>query len=98
MKAAKALKKLEKIEALMSVVIDRYAANDHRVQEALQDAKGSVIRAKEVVKASPAASKKPAPKRVAVKQAAAKKVVSKKVAKKTAAKAATSQGQAASAA
>ena len=49
MKANKALKRLAKIEALMSDVTERYSASAPNVQEALQDAKAAVTRAKEAV-------------------------------------------------
>jgi hypothetical protein len=59
MKATKAVKKLARIEALLSNVSERYAASDHSIQEVLQDAKDSVIRAKEAVslQASPQSEK-----------------------------------------
>lgn len=49
MKAKKALKRLAKIEALMSDVTERYSASATHVREVLQDAKAAVIRAKEAV-------------------------------------------------
>jgi hypothetical protein len=49
MKAIKALKRLTKAEALLSNVIERYAASGHSIQEVLQNAKASVIRAKDAV-------------------------------------------------
>lgn len=49
MKAIKALKRLTKMEAVLSNLIERYAAGKHSIQLALQDAKASVIRAKETV-------------------------------------------------
>jgi len=49
MKATKALKKLARIEASLSDLIERFSASDHRGQEFLQNAKASVIRAKETV-------------------------------------------------
>ena len=60
MKAIKALKRLTKAEALLSNVIERYVASGHSIQEVLQDAKASVIRAKDAVglQASPRKSKK----------------------------------------
>jgi hypothetical protein len=61
MKAIKALKRLTKAEALLSNVIERYVASGHSIQEVLQDAKASVIRAKDAVglQASHRKSKKP---------------------------------------
>ena len=49
MKAKKALKRLIRVEALLSNVIDQYAAGDHEVRELLDSAKESVVRAKKTV-------------------------------------------------
>jgi hypothetical protein len=49
MKAKKALKRLAKIEALMSDVTERYSASAPHIREVLQDAKAAVNRAKEAV-------------------------------------------------
>ena len=49
MKANKALKRLAKIEALMSDVTERYSASAPHTREVLQDAKAAVTRAKEAV-------------------------------------------------
>jgi hypothetical protein len=49
MKANKALKRLTKIEALMSAVTKRYSASAPHIQKALQDAKAAVTRAMEAV-------------------------------------------------
>ncbi len=61
MKAKKAVKRLSRVEALLSNVIDQYAGNGHPVKELLDSAKGSVVRAKEAVnqQASSKAEKKP---------------------------------------
>ena len=48
MKANKALKRLAKIEALMSDVTERYSSAPH-IREVLQDAKAAVTRAKGAV-------------------------------------------------
>ena len=48
MKANKALKRLAKIEALMSEVTERYSSAPH-IREVLQDAEAAVIRAKAAV-------------------------------------------------
>jgi hypothetical protein len=86
MKANKALKRLAKIEALMSDVTERYSASAPLLGEVLQDAKAAVARAKEAVslqassgtkgavaKADRAAEKAaPAQKKAAVKKAATK--------------------------
>ena len=57
MKANKALKRLAKIEALMSVVTERYSASAPHIREVLQDAKAAVARARETVQASSRAAK-----------------------------------------
>lgn len=49
MKKQKALKRLAKIEALMSDLTERYSSSAGHVREALQDAKAAVTRAKEAV-------------------------------------------------
>ena len=49
MKSKKAVKRLTKVEALLSNIIDRYAGNPHRVEELLDSAKKAVVRAKETV-------------------------------------------------
>jgi hypothetical protein len=49
MKANKALKRLTKIEALISDVTERYSTITLPTREVLQDAKAAVTRAKEAV-------------------------------------------------
>jgi hypothetical protein len=51
MKVNKALKRLAKIEAVMSNVAARYSPSAPHTREALQDAKAAVVRAKEAVEA-----------------------------------------------
>lgn len=46
MKAKKALKRLRRVEELLSIVIDQFAGNEPSVRELLDSAKTSVIRAK----------------------------------------------------
>jgi hypothetical protein len=46
MKAKKALKRLRSVEALLTIVIDQFAANEPGVQALLDSAKASVIRAR----------------------------------------------------
>jgi hypothetical protein len=46
MKPKKALKRLRRVEELLSIVIDEFAGNEPRIREFLDSAKGSVIRAK----------------------------------------------------
>ena len=59
MKANKALKRLSKVEALLSDVTERYSASAPQIRELLRDAKAAVIRAKEAVslQASPETGK-----------------------------------------
>lgn len=49
MKSIKALKKLTRIEGLLSNVIERYAAGDQNMKAVLDDAKDAVIRVKAAV-------------------------------------------------
>jgi hypothetical protein len=49
MKANKALKRLTKIEAVMSDVTERHSASSPHIREVLQDAKAAITRAKETV-------------------------------------------------
>jgi hypothetical protein len=49
MKANKALKRLNKIEALLSNVTERYSVSAPHIRDVLQDAKSAVTRAKEAV-------------------------------------------------
>jgi hypothetical protein len=61
MKAKKAVKRLNRVEGLLSNVIDGFAAGERAVKELLANAKAAVVRARKSVsvKASPAAEKKP---------------------------------------
>ena len=61
MKAKKALKRLTRVETLLTNVIDQYASSVRDLRELLDNAKASVVRAKKTVevKASPRAAKKP---------------------------------------
>src|SRR5215831_16079076 len=60
MKAKKALKRLTRVEELLSTVIDQYAAGEPRMREMLNDAKESVFRAKETVsQVSQSSARKP---------------------------------------
>jgi hypothetical protein len=50
MKAKKAVKRLDRVESLLSGIIDKYAAaGDHRLQELLMVAKRSVVHAKDTL-------------------------------------------------
>ena len=79
MKANKALKRLAKIETLMSDVAERFSASAPHLREALKDLKAAVLSVKEAVKVqtSSAAAKKKAPKKAA---RAGKKAAGKKAA------------------
>ena len=59
MKAKKILKRIAKIEALMSEVTERSSQSAPHVRELLRDAKAAVIRAKEAVQASSGVTKNP---------------------------------------
>ena len=49
MKAKKAFKRLNKVEALLSNVIDKFPGNKDGLRELLGSAKGAVVRAKKTV-------------------------------------------------
>jgi hypothetical protein len=95
MKANKALKRLAKIEAWMSDVMERYSASAPDLRKVLQDAKAAVARAKEAVglqapsgkkaaaKADRAAKKAALPERKAAVKKAAVKAPTAKTAKKS---------------
>lgn len=65
MKATKALKRLTRIEALMSEVVERFSAGTPQIRELLQDANAAVARAIEAVslQASSGAKQNPPSKR-----------------------------------
>ena len=52
MKANKALRRLAKIEELISDVTERYSTSASQIRNVLQDAKAAVVRAKEAVQAA----------------------------------------------
>lgn len=60
MKAKKAVKRLTRVEALLSNVIGGFAAGERAVKELLDNAMASVVRARKAVKvkSTPAAEKK----------------------------------------
>ena len=60
MKAKKALKRLKKVETILSDVIDQFSASARGLREFLDLAKASVVRAKGIVGARVAAKKPPA--------------------------------------
>jgi len=79
MKANKALKRLAKIEELMSDVVERYSGSAPHIRALLQDAKAAVIRAREAVSLQASsettnARKQPVTKKAAVKVRRAKAV------------------------
>jgi hypothetical protein len=61
MKVKKALKRLRRVEALLSIVIDQFAGNEPSVRDLLDSAKTSVIRAKAGInsQSAPKTAKKP---------------------------------------
>ena len=61
MKAKKALKRLNRVEELLSNVVDQYAGSERGVRNLLESAKASVVQAKEAVSQQtlPADAKKP---------------------------------------
>jgi hypothetical protein len=79
MKANKALKRLAKIETLMSDVAERFSASAPHLREALKDLKAAVLSVKEAVKVQ---TSSPAPKKALHKKAAraGKKAPAKKAA------------------
>ena len=91
MKANKALKRLAKIEALISDMTERYSKGALYIRKALQDAKAAVARVKEAVSPSQAARRAPVKRKKAAAKpskakAAKKSAPIKKAAKKAAAK------------
>ena len=86
MKSKRALKRLGKVETLLSKVLDQYGAIEKRVRELLDSARAEVVQAKKAMKRPPAAEakKKPKtqpakaqkPKRPRVKTAAIRKKIS----------------------
>lgn len=58
MKVNKALKRLAKIETLISDVTERYSASASQIRDGLEDAKAAIVRAKEAVQASSGIAKK----------------------------------------
>jgi DNA polymerase III gamma/tau subunit len=59
MKANKVLKRIAKIESLMSDVMERYSASAPPIRELLRDAKAAITRAKKAVQASSTKAKHP---------------------------------------
>jgi hypothetical protein len=67
MRAKKALKRLRRVEELLSIVIDEFAGNEPSVRELLDSAKTSVVRAKSGI-SFPSASRKPKKQQLKAKQ------------------------------
>lgn len=61
MKAKKAIKRLSKVESILSNVIDQFSVSDNGLRELLDSAKTSIVRAKKTVgqQGSSKAAKKP---------------------------------------
>lgn len=61
MKAKKAMKRLSKVESILSTVIDQFSASKNGLRELLDSAKSSVIRARKSVGQQPSSrtAKKP---------------------------------------
>ena len=77
MKANKALKRLAKIEVLISDVMERYSSRASHIREALRDAKAAIARVTQAINSQVPSEK---PKRAPMKR---KKVAGKKAALKT---------------
>lgn len=84
MKAKKAIKRLDKVEAILSDVIDRYATTGSETREFLDAARVSIFRAKAGVDKNPelASRKQVSPKGEKAKQTAAKQKEKKPSTKK----------------
>lgn len=59
MKAKKALKRLHRVETILTTVIDQYAARKRGLRDLLDTAKATVVRATETLGTSPSMAKKP---------------------------------------
>ena len=59
MKAKKALKRLHRVETILTTVIKKYAGRKRALRELLDSAKGTVVRATETLNKSPSATRKP---------------------------------------
>jgi hypothetical protein len=95
MKAKKALKRLTRVEALLSDVLKQYSAGEKEVRESLDSAKAAVARAWESVnrKVSAALEKKPAATKPGAKKKAASKSAVKAKSAKRPAQAAKAKGK-----
>ena len=59
MKAKKALKRLQRVETILTTVIKKYAGRKRALRDLLDSAKGTVGRATETLNKLPSASRKP---------------------------------------
>lgn len=59
MKAKKALKRLQRVETILTKVIKQYAGRKRGVRDLLDTAKGTVLRATEALSTAPSAARKP---------------------------------------
>ena len=59
MKAKKALKRLHRVEIILTTVIKKYAGRKPTLRELLDSAKGTVVRATETLNKLPSATRKP---------------------------------------
>ena len=59
MKAKKALKRLHRVETILTTVIDQYAARTRGLRGLLDTAKATVVRATEALSTAPSTVKKP---------------------------------------
>jgi hypothetical protein len=93
MKTNKALKRLAKIEALISDLMERYSKGAVQIREALQDAKAAFAHVKKIIRSQVSSEKaRRAPvkqKKAAVKEAAVKTPIAKTVKKSAPIKKAT---------
>jgi hypothetical protein len=97
MKAKKAVKRLDKVVAILSDVIKQYASGDRHLQNVLGVAKASVVRAQTAVN-SPASPKTATNAKVSVKQTKQKRAPAKKRRAVAKSKSVQARGKAASAA
>jgi len=98
MKAKKALKRLAKIEALISDLTERYSKGAVQIRDALKDAKAAFARVKKTIRSQVSSEEaKRAPvkrKKAAVKKAAVKTPIAKMVKKRAPIKKATKRATA----
>jgi hypothetical protein len=59
MKVKKALKRLHRVETILTTVIEQYVGRKHNLRDLLDTAKGNVLRATETLSRLPGAIRKP---------------------------------------